>query len=194
MTMQGLTVSVVNAIRYRRSVREYTGAAISDEQLHELLNAAVQAPTAQHEEPWAFVVVQDKDLLLKISDAIKAEMLNRLLPAMRDSKDPHIMALRAPEFDVFHGAGNLILICAKKEGHFVAADCWLAAENLMLLAQAMDLGTCVIGSAVDTLNGEFSQTLGLPEDFIVYAPIIVGVPTVEQIYSPRKPPRLLQRL
>lgn len=47
----------------RRSVRDYLPQKIDQAIIHTLLNAAVQAPTAMHEEPWSFVVIQNKGLL-----------------------------------------------------------------------------------------------------------------------------------
>jgi nitroreductase len=71
----------------------------------------------------------------------------------------------------------LIAIGARPLGPFVTADCWLAAENLMLAACALGLGTCCIGSAVPALNGpETKSELGIPSDAEIVAPIIVGVP------------------
>ncbi len=46
----------------------------------------------------------------------------------------------------------LFVICTDKTGPFVAADFWLAAENLVLTACSMGLGTCVTGSAVAAFN------------------------------------------
>lgn len=86
----------------------------------------------------------------------------------------------------------LIVICADKTGPFVAADCWLAAENLMLTACSMGLGTCVIGSAVAALNAPDMKTeLGIPEEVTAVCPIIVGVPAGEAAPTSRKAPRIL---
>ena len=60
--------------------------------------------------------------------------------------------LRDPGFSPFYGAGTLIVIYGRSKGPLVTADCWLAAENLMLAACALGLGTCVIGAAVDAFN------------------------------------------
>ena len=57
-----------------------------------------------------------------------------------------------PDFNIFYNASTLIVICAKLRGPFVVADCWLAAENLMLAACSMGLGTSIIGSAVPGLD------------------------------------------
>lgn len=57
------------------------------------------------------------------------------------------------------------------------ADCWLAAENLLLAAYAQGLGTCVIGFAVSALNTpEWKAELKIPAEMTAVAPMIVGVP------------------
>ena len=84
-----------------------------------------------------------------------------------------------------------MVICARPVGHFVVADCWLAAENLMLMACAMGLGTCPIGFALPVLNTpEAKAELGLPADVEVVAPIIVGIPSGSPPHGHRKPPQI----
>ena len=56
-------MSVMDAIYHRRAVRNYTPRTIARAVLRKLLDAAVHAPTAMHEEPWSFAVIQDKALL-----------------------------------------------------------------------------------------------------------------------------------
>jgi len=107
----------------------------------------VRAPTAMHEEPCAFVVVQDKQVLKQLSDIAKPLFINRL-HTTHQAGSHAIDTFSDPYFNIFHDEGTLIVICAKASGPFVEADCWLAAENLMLAAYAIGLGSCVIGSAV----------------------------------------------
>jgi len=88
---------------------------------------------------------------------------------------------------------TLIVICGKPLARFVAADCWLAAENLMLAACAMDLGTCCIGFAVPMLNTpDVKRELGIPEDVAAIAPVIVGVPKGTTPPVGRKAPDVLR--
>jgi nitroreductase len=184
--------SVFEAILARRSVRAYSPDGLGRGTIQTLLEAAVRAPTAMHEEPWAFVVVQDKQLLKRLSDRAKPlfaeEMRRRSTPGSSHS----FKHMTAPDFDLFHGAATLIVICAELPGPFVAADCWLAAENLMLAACAMGLGSCVIGSAAAALNQpEVKSELGIPERYSAVAPIIVGVPSGETAATTRKEPMIL---
>jgi nitroreductase len=62
------TLSVLDTIHRRRAVRSYRSAQPDDESIRRLLDAAVHAPTAMHAEPWSFVVVQDRDVLKRISE------------------------------------------------------------------------------------------------------------------------------
>ena len=83
-------------------------------------------------------------------------------------------------------------LLARPMGPFVAADCWLAAENLMLAAGALGLGTCCIGSAIPVLNSpDIKSELGIPADVEAVAPIIVGVPSGPTRETPRKDPEIL---
>src|SRR5512134_1127628 len=139
---------VLHAIYKRRAVRAYTPAQPHDSVIRDLLAAAVQAPTAMHAEPWGFAIVQDRAALKRWSDRAKAMMLE---PA--------------------------IAVCRRQEGRFADADCWLAAENLMLAATARGLGTCCIGFAVGVLNEpDVRRELGIPAQGAAVAPIILGTP------------------
>src|SRR5690348_2732527 len=65
------SMSVMDAIYQRRAVRNYISQAVDKTTLRTLLNAAVHAPTAVHEEPWVFAVLQDKAMLKRLSDKAK---------------------------------------------------------------------------------------------------------------------------
>jgi nitroreductase len=172
-------MSALDAIYQRRA---FAPTPIDEATIRELLHAAVYAPTAIHLEPWAFVVVQDKALLKRISDRAKLlatapnAQVHRELP--RTASLPRAPAiLTDPEFNIFYNAGTLIVICGKPMGPFVTADCWLAAENLMLAATALGLATCPIGFAIGALSdSEVKAELGIPPEVTAIAPIIVGVP------------------
>lgn len=190
--MPASTRGIMNAIYSRHSVRTYAPDAVDRDTVHELLEAAVQAPTAIHEEPWAFLVIQDKGLLRHISDNAKSFFAEEMHHSRPDGDTLRLDFMRGPDFNLFYDAGTLIVICGKPLGSFVAADCWLAAENLMLAACEMGLGTCVIGSAVAGMNSPLLKAeLGIPADMTVHAPIIVGIPAQPAPATPRKPPLIL---
>ncbi len=185
-------LNVFETILARRSVRSYRHAILDRATVGSLLEAAVRAPTAVHEEPWAFVIVQDRQLLHRLSERAKPLFAEEVRRAGLERAGHAFDAFASPDFDIFHDAGTLIVICAKPIGPFVAADCWLAAENLMLAACAMGLGTCVIGSSLPALNlAEMKAELSIPADYSAIAPIVVGHPGGATPATPRKQPLIL---
>lgn len=189
--MQVHSKTVLEAISARRSVRSYTNERLSADTINALLNAAIKAPTAMHEEPWAFVVIQDQKLLNEISTVAKPLFVKALETSGQPKRHPS-HNFSDPNFNIFYDAGTLIVITTKLSGQFVGADCWLAAENLMLTACAMGLGTCVIGSAAMALNTpEIKSRLNIPLEFEAIVPIICGVPKGETPATMRKPPSIL---
>lgn len=187
-----VSMSVIDAIYQRRAVRHYTSKVIDKADIYTLLDAAVHAPTAMHEEPWAFAIIQDKDLLNRLSDSAK-ELLRREAQGSDSAQAKHTLEqVNNPDFHVFYNAGTLIVICSKNQASFAEADCWLAAENLMLAAYAKGFGTCPIGFAVSALNtAEWKAELKIPAEMKVIAPIIVGVPAAEIPSTPRKQAEIL---
>jgi nitroreductase len=194
--LQERPLSALDAIFSRRSVRAYADQPLDEATVRALLEAAVQAPTAMHSEPWVFLVVQDREVLRRVSDRAKGSWAQeaahyRDLHHPGDAAAASAFATRfaSPNFCVFYDAGTLIVIGVRRPAPFAAADCWLAAENLMLAASALGLGTCCIGSAVPALNRpETKAELNLPGDLELIAPIIVGVPRDSAAAVSRKDP------
>lgn len=185
-------MSAMDAIYNRRAVRDYLPQKIEKDVINKLLDATVHAPTAMHEEPWSFVIIQNQGILNHLSDDTKELVLNEA----KNSDSPHakhsLDLINKKDFHVFYNASTLIVICSKFQGQFVVADCWLAAENLMLAACAMGLASCVIGFSVSALNTlKWKATLGIPAEMTVIAPIIVGVPAGKTSPVPRKTPEIL---
>ncbi len=179
-----------DVISARRAVRAYTSARVEESTVRALLRAAVLAPSAMNAQPWVFAIVQDVAQLARWSDRAKREMLER---TAADPKIQHYEPiLREPSFNIFYDASTLVVIGVRERGTFSDADCWLAAENLMLAASNAGLGTCCIGFALGVLNApETKAELGLPERGAAIAPIIVGHPRATPSRVPRSEPVIL---
>lgn len=191
--MSNTSISIMDAIYRRRSVLDYTPQMVSEASIHVLLYAAIQAPTDLHSEPWAFAVIQDRQLLDRLSETAR-----QTIWLLAHSGDPASASRRSvnlisdPAYNVFHNAGTLIVIYGRPAGPFDAADCWLAAENLMLAACAAGLGTCLIRIAAPALNTpEWKEILNVPAELTAYAPIVVGYPAAVPAPPARRPPKLL---
>lgn len=145
-----------------------------------------------HEEPWAFAIIQDAKAWKSLADRAKPLFIEEAHRTHLDRGGHAFDRFTHPDFNIFSNAGTLLLICGRLIGPFVAADCWLASENLMLAACAAGLGIRVIGSALPALNApEVKAEIGIPADDSAVAPIIVGVPSGETPLSLRKEPTIL---
>jgi len=178
-------MEVFEAIRGRRSVRAFKPEPVSRELLSRLVDAAILAPSAVNEQPWHFTIVTHRASLDMIAAKAKACMLEDVA----EQPDHFRQTLSEPEFHIFYHAPALVVISAMPATRWVTEDCAMAAENLMLAAHALGLGTCWIGFAQRWLEtDEGRQTLGFSTGEQAIAPIIVGHPkeAVEAV-SRRKP-------
>jgi nitroreductase len=182
---------VFGAIYGRRAIRVYSGEAVSRTQVDALIDVAIHAPSALNAQPWAFVVVQEADLLDRYADEAKALLLAEPAPPeVENSGLPELDRLRQmvsePGYALFHGASTLIVIYATNASG--VPDCFLAAQNLMLGAWALGLGTCPIGLATPLFNcGYIKKELGIPSNRLAALPIVVGHPAGTVPPTARRP-------
>ncbi|MFO1246716.1 MAG: nitroreductase [Alphaproteobacteria bacterium] len=167
-------MEVSQAIRSRRAVRDFTNAPVSVATLRQVIAAASWAPSAMNGQPWHFTVVTDAALLDRISDEAKAWALSNT-PQLRQS-DHFRDLLSDPAFHLLYNAPALIVISAPAEGPWAVEDCAVAAQNLMLAAVELGLGTCWIGFAQGWLASEDGRRLLNLPDKRVIAPITIGYP------------------
>jgi nitroreductase len=204
------------AIYTRRSIREFTAEPVDKKTIRDLIDAAIQAPSAvknrasgipargshlgvcdgkahlrprMKAQPCAFRVVRDKTVLDTISGEAKAHMLKTTPVGLMTHHFNEI--LNDPNFDIFYHAPALILISTATDIPWAVEDCALAAENLMLAARGAGLGTCWIGFAQAWLGTPEGKTLlQLPAAYRPVAPIIVGHPKSAAPPVPRKEPEI----
>jgi|SRR5665213_972651 len=185
-------MDIAEAIFGRRSSREYRNRVPNEGLIRSLLEAATQAPSAVNEQPWTFTVVRDQALLNQLSDDAKTHMLATMPPSIAAVQAEHFrVTLVNPAFQIFYHAPALIVISGSAPGSYIVEDCALAAQNLMLRAHSLGLGSCWIGFAQSYLGTPAGKKmLGIPGSWVPVAPIIVGYPTAPRAGVPRKAPEI----
>jgi nitroreductase len=95
------------AIYSRRAVREFTDEPVDEKTLRQLIDAAIQAPSAVNQQPWSFSVVLDK--ALRISREAKAHMLKATPTGLLSHSHHFQEILNDPKFNIFDHAPALIV-------------------------------------------------------------------------------------
>ncbi len=124
-------------VRNRRSIRKYLEKPVEREKVLSCLEAARMAPSADHVQPWRFLVIDDPELKKNFSDEVFSGIYSSTKFA---AKAPVIIVMLAKLDVVANRIGKQI------QGiHFYFIDMGIAGEHIVLQAEELGLGTCWIG-------------------------------------------------
>jgi len=171
-------------LQNRRSVREFTEEQVSTELVMELIQESCLAPSAGHGQPWEFIVVHNKEMIRKISDESKRNLLTEVEANPESPFKQYEQVLLNDKFNVFYNAPCLVLIVGNSKVRTLGVDCSLFAAYLMFAATSRGLGSCWVDLGGDIQSQQLRKDLGLPEGFSIVAPVIIGYP--KQIPAARK--------
>ncbi len=163
----------MEVVRQRRAVREYLPSPVDTQLIERLIETAVQAPSAMNLQPWAFAVITGSDRINAYARRAKDHLQARPEALPQEL----VQMLSREDFTIFYHAPVLLLVLAKSDDAQSREDCCLTAQTLMLAAREAGLGTCWIGLGRPWLDlPETKAELGLPREYAVVAPIILGHP------------------
>lgn len=178
----------IRTILERRAIRRYDTKPIPRETLETILQCAQYAPSGMNSQPWKFVVVTDpafRETLVQKARSLAegfAEGLKAKFPERYQTIRQRFESLPDP---VFYGAPAIFFIVTKG-GDFADTSAGLAAENVMLAAKSLGIGSCWIGMAVGlNEDPEVRTRMKLADGEKISAPIILGYP----LESPEPAPR-----
>jgi nitroreductase len=176
----------------RRSIRKYLDKPVEIDLLKDIIHESTLAPSAGNEQPWKFIIVQNSQVLKKISKVCKENLLARIAANPNDYAKKYERMLQNESFNVFYNAPCLVLILGESHVKNLLFDCTLAASYFMMSAAAKGLGTCWINFARELTNPALLEQIGVPEDHTIVAPIIIGYPAIEPSPPKRKPAIILK--
>lgn len=177
-------MTILEAIRARRSVKDFTPRPVSREQFEQLLEAAVQAPNHRMTEPWRFYVLGPKarrayGAVLGARKAKRVEDPAAAAEVVRKVADKH---------EGLPGMLAVSVVLAEdpeiREEDLAAT--YMAIENLMLMAPGLGLGTHLKTGAVMSDPGA-RAAVGVPEGERIIAVLEIGGPAGPSLPKPRKP-------
>jgi len=158
-------MDVLEAVKNRRSVREYDERPLEAELFQKLCDALRCAPSACNYQPWRFILVRDAELRTQVAQACKKQLWMAQAPMI-------VVACGIPE-QAYKGMGG-----AKNS---VEIDLAIALDNLSLVAVAEGLGTCWIGAFDEQA---VTQLLKIPNGQYPVALMPVGYPKYQGLNKP----------
>lgn len=174
-------MEALEAIYTRRSTRNYKPDAVEKEKLTKILEAARQAPSGGNSQTNHFLVIQNREVLDKLIALTEAgfrkmEADETTYPSLHHA----IEASKKGGYVFCYNAPLLIVAANRKSYGNNIADCACALENMMVAANALDLGSCYINQLrwlnEDEALVDYLRSLGMKENEHVYGAVIIGYP------------------
>lgn len=179
-TLQNLdSAAVVNAMLGRRSIRKYKPEPVRRDQLDVILQCGINAPSGINRQPWAVRVVENPEFLNACTEVWKAGL---------SAEDLERQVTSNPDFrNMFRNAPTVVFVAAP-EG-WGDLDGGMLAENMMVSAWSMGVGTCCLGGFLGFMAtpeaAPFVERLQLPEGYHLIYALAMGYPDESPEAKPR---------
>lgn len=183
---------VLETIAHRRSIRRFDTRQIEEETLQKILQAGLSAPSAGGRQGVIFAVCQDRAVNERLGKIKRANShprmasgnnyVSRQQPSIAD--DPRLT-------NAFYDAPTVITLFGPKNFLFAVDDCAVAAENMMLAADALGIGSCYIGQGwpafADPYGQEILRKWNIPTDHYAVMQLVLGYPRPGDDHPTAKP-------
>jgi len=167
---------VVETIMTRRSVRQYKPQAVEREKMQTIVECGINAPNAMNKQPWEVRVVDNADYINGVT-----ELYKKANP--KAAEDPAFK-------NIFRNAPTVVFIGHDTKSESSPFDCGLLAENMMISAWSMGIGSCCLGSPARFMKtpeaAEYLQKLGFSEGYELLYCIGFGYPDEAPAAKPRE--------
>lgn len=154
-------MDVFEAIKQRKSVREYSDKKVPKETFEKIIDAGRVAATARNVQPWEFIITSDKEALDKICGLCPNG------PFIKDA--PYLIAVFS------------------KDTKYYLEDCSAATQNMLLAIEALGLGGCWIAGDKKDYVEDVRKIFKVPEGYKLVSMISVGYPKNNQGPKAKKP-------
>lgn len=173
----------LKVIRERRTTRKFKAEQIKEEELEAILEAGIYAPSGYNEQSQHFTVIQNAKLI---------ETLNiELKEAARNFPDELVKKMaNNDKFNAFYGAPTVIIVSGEDNGKMPQVDCAAATENMLIAAEALDIGSCWNGFISILFNSEkgleYKSKLNIPDGYTSYYAVLLGYKDVKISNAPER--------
>lgn len=172
---------VLKAIAERRSTRGFKSVPLTEEQLNALIFAATASPSAMNLQSWHFTFCSDAAAILAVE-----EQVGKII--MTGEDDAAKQRMKSRNMKVFYDAPTVVFISSDTQNGWSMLDAGIAAENIVLAAQSMGLGSVIVGMckiAFEGKDGErFNNMLNFPQGYTFSLAVALGTPKVSKDAHP----------
>lgn len=174
-------MDLFDAIHKRRSIRRFSHFPVEDEKLQIIMEAIQQSPSWANQQCWHFIIIRKDQIKKKISEYATVESYfssrgYKDNPAKRGIAEAPVILIACAEPD----RSGIIW-----DQHYYLTDMGIAAQNLMLSARALNLGTVFVGVFDE---GKIKKLLEIPPDIRVVGLFPLGYPLKDKAEGPGRKP------
>lgn len=174
-------MEVFSCMATRHSTRKFKQADIPQDLLDKVIEAGRQAPSGKHKNQSRFIVIRKKEVLQELIALVQQEFAKmEVTPENDDNFGGAIRAAKKGGYVFMYNAPVLIVVANKRDYGNKYADVSCAMQNMMLAANALDLGSCWINQLRwlqdNPVLRAYLQKLGMAEDEEVCASLSIGYP------------------
>jgi nitroreductase len=190
---------IINNMIERRSIRKYKTEQITETDLEAILQAGIYAPSAGSRQSAIIVVCQNAEINTALGKINKAAFKGSMsTETSYISKEQPSIADNAAIQSAFYDAPTVLTLFAPKQFLNSAADCYVAAQNIMLAAHSLGIGSCMVARAEDTFSSDLGRRIqkewGIDETYEAKIHITLGYPADAKppVAKPRKDGRIIR--
>lgn len=199
-----------NIILNRRSIRKFKDEVVPRDVLEELIDCARWAPSSTNTQPWKFIGITNKKLILDIAKVVEDEMQNLQDKCIEEGKRDVALKLKAfSKYCLFFKDAPCIIICLtepykSKFGDEIISQMYekeiseqllikesiksasLAVQNILLAAYAMGYGVCPMSAPTMMEEKKVKELVGIEDKYSIMLILALGKPDEEVKPTPRK--------
>lgn len=184
----------MQTILHRRAIRRFDERQIEEELLQQILQAGLYAPSAGGKQGVIFAVCQDREVNERLGKIKRANSKPHMATAKNYvSKEQPSIADDPKLVNAFYDAPTVITMFAPKNFLFSVDDCAVAAENMMLAADSLGIGSCYIGQGwtafADSYGQEILRKWEIRTDYYAVMQLLLGYPKTGDPHPASKPRR-----
>jgi nitroreductase len=179
-------------LKNRRAIRDFQPKNVSLDTVKEILKESCLAPSASNGQPCQFIIINNKQIMKKLSDESKKNLLQDFFKNPASLNPAYEALMKDENFNVYYNAPCLIYVIGSKSVRSLDVDCALTVSYIMFGATQRGLGTCWIHLGSYIRDPKIKVEIGIPDDCRIVAPVIIGYPKEIPAASERHAPQILK--